>query len=77
MPDTTHTSFSYIHANPVQRAALALSYTDGPKVDDWVADQVFGDASNTPRHTDTDEALWQDFITEFQRAFAEAVSESL
>lgn len=54
-----------------------MSYTDGHKVDGWVADQVFGDASNAPTHADTDEALWQGFITEFQRAFVEAVSESL
>ena len=57
-----------------------------PKIDDWVADQVdvlqakvfgdlFGDADNAPRHADTDEALRQDFITELQRAFAEAFPE--
>jgi len=64
--------------NPKRRVALALTYIRGPKVDDWVSQQfnalstkVFGDADHAPTHTDTDEALWGDFMTEFKRAYNE------
>ena len=58
--------------NPTERFALACNYIRGPKVHDWVADQVdalqvkvFGDANNAPTHADTDEALWQNFRQSF------------
>ena len=64
--------------NPTERFALACNYIRGPKVDDWVADQVdalqvkvFGDANNVPTHADTDEALWQNFMAEFRRVFTD------
>jgi hypothetical protein len=64
--------------NPKQRVALALTYIRGPKVDAWVAQQydalstkVNHALARTP-HADTDEeALWEDFIAEYKRAFAE------
>ena len=64
--------------NPAERVALACNYIRGPKVHDWVANQVdalqarvFGDANSAPTHADTDEALWQGFIAEFQRVFTD------
>ncbi|SRR5258708_3984003 len=64
--------------NPMRRVALALTYIRGPNVDAWVSQQfnvlsakVFGDVNHTQTHTDTDEALWDDFITEFKRAYGE------
>jgi hypothetical protein len=70
--------------NPMKRVALALSYIRGPKVDDWVSQQRnalsaknFDDANQTPTHANPDEALWEDFITEFKRAFAESSWEVL
>jgi hypothetical protein len=69
--------------NTTARVALALKYMRGPKVGDCVAEKTdvlqakVCNANNAPTHADTDGALWQEFITEFQRAFAEAVPESL
>ena len=71
--------------NPFQRVALALSYIKGPRVDDWVAEQsdelgykAYGNLNATPptepTHLDTDEGLWTDFVTNFERAFAETAS---
>lgn len=70
--------------NPKRRIALALTYIRGPKVDDWVTQQVnalltkvVGDADHVPKHANTDEALWEDFVTEFKRAYGETVEEVL
>ena len=70
--------------NPIQRVVLALNYIRGPKVDDWVTRQfdaistkVSSDPNHAPTHANTDEALWEDFITEFNRAFAERPPEVL
>ena len=65
--------------NPKRRVALALTYIRGPKVDAWVAQQYDAllsiKASNHVRtHVDNcsdQEALWEEFIAEFKRAFAE------
>ena len=64
--------------NPAERVALACNCIRGPKVHDWAADQidalhekVFGDANSAPTRADTDEALWHDFIAEFQRVFTD------
>jgi hypothetical protein len=69
--------------NPMQRVTLALTYIRGPKVNKWVSQQfnalstkVYGDANHAPTHADTDEALWEDFITEFERAYNETVEEA-
>ncbi|KAI0276694.1 hypothetical protein BGY98DRAFT_934887 [Russula aff. rugulosa BPL654] len=71
--------------NPKRRTALALTYIRGPKVDAWVSQQYDAlstkvddvnhalartHAADTP-DTDEEEALWEDFIAEFKRAFAE------
>ena len=72
--------------NPFQRIALVLTYMKGPKVDDWVRQQghkleirVLGNHRATPptppTHHDTDEALWTDFVTDFERAFMDTASE--
>jgi hypothetical protein len=63
-----------VMTNPMRRVALALSYIRGPKVDAWVTQQC--DAlsikiNDARTHANTDEALWEDFIAEFKRAFAE------
>jgi hypothetical protein len=70
--------------NPMKRVVLALSYIRGPKVDDWVSQQFkalltknFDDANHTPKHANMAEALWDDFIAEFKRAFAESSWEVL
>ena len=61
--------------NPERRIALALTYIRGPKVDAWVAEQCdalsikINDART--HAANMDEALWEDFIAEFKRAFAE------
>ena len=68
--------------NPKRRVALALTYIRGPRVDAWVSQQY--DALSTKVNhalartrtadtpdTDDEEALWEDFIAEFKRAFAE------
>ena len=65
--------------NPKRRVALALTYIRGPKVDAWVAQQydallsIKASNNHARTHVDTcsDEALWEDFISEFKRAFAE------
>jgi retrotransposon gag protein len=68
--------------NPMRRVALALTYIRGPNVDAWVFQQfndlsakVLGDANHGQTHTDTDEALWDDFITEIKRAYGETLWE--
>ena len=65
--------------NPKQRIALALSYMRGPKVYHWVSQQIdayfTGDADHAPMHANTDETLWEDFITEFKREFYETEEE--
>jgi hypothetical protein len=68
--------------NPKRRVALALTYIRGPKVDAWVSQQydaLSTEANHAPArtpHADTDEeSLWEDFIAEFKRAFAEPSSE--
>jgi hypothetical protein len=63
-----------VMTNPMQRVALALSYIRGPKVGAWVAQQC--DALSIKNNdawtrANMDEALWEDFIAEFKRAFAE------
>jgi len=70
--------------NPMQRVVLALTYIRGPKVDDWVSQQynalstkVSGDANHAPTHANTDEVLWEDFTTEFKRAYSEILEELL
>ena len=72
-----------VFTNPERRIALALTYISGPKVDDWVSQQfnalstkVVGNANHMPTQHD-DEALWEDFITEFKRAYSETVEEVL
>ncbi len=74
----THVVFT----NPMRRVALALTYIRGPKVDAWVSQQlnvlyakVFGDGDHPPTHADTDEALWEDFMTEFKRTYGEMTQE--
>jgi hypothetical protein len=60
--------------NPKRRVALALTYIRGPKVDAWVSQQYDAlsiKANHSPTHADTNEDLWEDFIAEFKRAFAE------
>jgi hypothetical protein len=60
--------------NPIRRIALALNYIRGPKVHAWVAHQyeaLLIKVNHTRTHADMDEALWEDFIAEFKRAFAE------
>jgi len=67
-----------IITNPEQRVALALSYIRGPKVEAWVAQQYDAlsiKVDHAPTHADTNEALWEDFIAEFKRAFAEPLWE--
>jgi hypothetical protein len=70
--------------NPVRRVALALSYIRGPKVDDWVSQQfyalmtkAFGDDDHAPTHAYSDEALWDDFVTEIERAYSQMGEEVL
>ena len=63
-----------VMTNPKRRVALALSYIRGPKVDAWVTQQC--DALSIKNNdawmrANMDEALWEDFIAEFKRAFAE------
>lgn len=69
--------------NPKRRVALALTYIRGPKVDAWVSQQYDALLSTKTNHalarrrahadseSDTDEALWEDFVAEFKRAFAQ------
>jgi hypothetical protein len=60
--------------NPKRRVALALTYIRGPTVDAWVSQQydaLLIKANHAPTHADTNEALWEDFIAEFKRTFAE------
>ena len=62
--------------NPKRRVALALTYIRGPKVDAWVSQQYDAllsiKANRARTHADADEeTLWEDFIAEFKRAFAE------
>ena len=60
--------------NPTRRVALALTYIRGPKVDAWVTQQYDSlsiKANHARTHSDTDEALWEDFVAEFKRTFAE------
>ena len=67
-----------IITNPEQRVALALSYIRGPKVEAWVAQQYDAlsiKVDHAPTHADTNEALWEDFMAEFKRAFAEPLWE--
>ena len=71
-------------ANPVRRVALVLSYIRGPKVDEWVSQQfnalmtrAFGDDNHASTHTYKDEALWDDFVAEFERAYEEMAEEVL
>jgi len=78
MINKTHVVFT----NPMRRVALALTYIRGPKVDAWVSQQfdvlrvkVFGDGDHPPTHADTDEALWDDFMTEFKRTYGEMTEE--
>jgi hypothetical protein len=59
-------------SNPKRRVALALTYIRGPRVDNWVSQQfnallmkISGDANHPPKHA-MDEALWEEFITEFK-----------
>ena len=72
--------------NPFQRVAVALSYIKGPHVDDWVAqeakktvDRVYGRPHDTlpilPTHRADDEVLWNDFITDFESAYADTALE--
>jgi hypothetical protein len=61
--------------NPKRRVALALTYIRGPKVDAWVSrqyDALLIKGNHAQTHADMDEALWEDFIAEFKRAFAES-----
>jgi hypothetical protein len=71
--------------NPFQRIALALSYIKGPRVDDWVAQQsnvtvwkVFGNPNanppTVPIYHDDDERLWNEFVDDFGRAFADTAA---
>ena len=66
--------------NPKRKVALALTYIRGPKVDAWVAQQcdaLLIKANHSSTHADTNDALWEDFIAEFKRAFAESSWEVL
>jgi len=71
--------------NPFERVALALSYMKGAKVDDWVSQQwdkistkVQGDQGANPpippKRLDTDEQLWTDFVSDFERTFVDTAS---
>ena len=75
-----------VMTNPFQRVAVALSYIKGSCVDDWVAqeakkmvDRVYGQPHNNPpippTHRADDEVLWNDFITDFESAYADTASE--
>jgi hypothetical protein len=66
---------------PATRVGLALSYIKGDKVNDWVYNQVnqlsvrvYGDSRNPPTHNAIDEALWEDFVTDFRNAFIHTAS---
>ena len=72
--------------NPFQRVAVALSYIKGPRDDDWVAqeakktvDRVYGRPHDIPpippTHRADDEVLWNNFITDFESAYADTASE--
>jgi hypothetical protein len=66
--------------NPKRRVALALTYIRGPKVDDWVDQQCDApsrEVNHARTHADMDEAVWDNFIAEFKRAFAESSWEVL
>jgi hypothetical protein len=63
-----------IITSPVRRIALALTYIRGPKVEAWVSQQcdaLSRKANHARTQADMDETLWEDFMAEFKRAFAE------
>ena len=71
--------------NPFQSIALTLSYIKGPRVDDWVAQQsnvmvwkVFGNPNanplTVPIYHDDDERLWNKFVDDFGRVFADTMA---
>ena len=75
-----------VMTNPFQRVAIALSYIKGSRIDDWVAqeakktvDWVYGRPHDNPpiplTHRTDDEVLWNDFITDFESAYADMASE--
>jgi len=55
---------------PYFQVIAALSYMDGPKVDSWKEEQLIHLDNEVNSGTlEIDEALWDDFIDSFQRAF--------
>ena len=75
-----------VMTNPFQQVAIALSYIKGPRVNDWVAqeakktvDRVYRRLHDNPpvppTHRTDDEVLWNDFITDFESAYADTASE--
>ena len=62
--------------NPYQRVALALSYIKGPRVDDWVAQQMVAAATKVYNgiYLETDERLWTEWETTFTTAFTDTAS---
>ena len=55
---------------PYSQVIAALSYMDGPKVDSWKEEQlVHLDDEVNSGTLEIDEALWDDFMDSFQRAF--------
>ena len=61
--------------NPYFRSMLALSYMRGHNIKDWVEDQANDLRTKTTRAQNqiarTDEALWTDFLAEFNRTFTD------
>jgi hypothetical protein len=61
---------------PADRVALALTYIKGPRVNNWVYQQiellskkVDGDRRNPPEYEEANEDLWEEFIEDFIKAF--------
>ena len=55
---------------PYSRIIAALSYMDGPKVDSWKEEQTIRLDDEVGSGTlETDEALWEDFLPAFLKAF--------
>ena len=59
--------------NPFQRVALALSYIKGPRVDDWVAQQMNEAATKVYNniYLETDKQIWQEWEQVFDLTFTD------
>jgi hypothetical protein len=64
---------------PYFRAMLALSYMKGPRVSDWVRDQINELREKTTRQVNpidrTDNALWNDFEAAFTRTYTDTAAQ--